>query len=136
MSKKCTECQFEESKHGTYEYIPHAPGCSKRFNNSKAKLEKILSVDQKDDVACENLNPHADHKEETIVPKGKFSGHGIKIVEKKRITVPEVYAYEAGRKQGFEEGVRASKAVFEELDAWGYEEVIRDALDKLLQEEK
>lgn len=27
--KVCPKCQFEESKFGTYEYTPHAPGCSR-----------------------------------------------------------------------------------------------------------
>lgn len=38
-AKKCPECQFESSVHGTYEYHPHAPGCTKE-NDSERWWEK------------------------------------------------------------------------------------------------
>lgn len=31
--RKCSECQFERSKFMTYEYEPHAPGCSRDSRN-------------------------------------------------------------------------------------------------------
>lgn len=45
MPKKCHDCQFEPSKHGTYEYTPHAPDCPRREEivsplNTEEELKK------------------------------------------------------------------------------------------------
>lgn len=97
---KCSECQFEKSKHGIYEYTPHAPGCSKAGGGPHTE-EWVKDFD---DLFNDSL-PGKD---------GWGKANQIKIFIKVRIA----QALEQGRKEGREGALREARQIIGGEVSW------------------